>query len=524
MSADFRGKLIKDLTDQTTGAYRKLISVFDHGEVYIRKYDWASTYNNSLKEVFKKNRMIPLEDQDIFDFLDSDWSTFVNGVAKQLKNTPAITWLHKGGGKINKESVDFNHLKATFYYVRTPTGKTRTSNIDAIAENAVREATINFYKKKELFSRIANLIVESGQVYEHGTRSEVIMSDDNPRSSADFGEGSQTRMEEALASGVTASGAAGTKTSNRLIASLQKELKGSFRKEKWFGVVHSLVKAKWADLFGFDSTLVSADSQAKSAVESELTLRAGMVPNLDDITHNPGTFDKALRAHLKKFLSDQDFFKNEIFKLVVKGKANPNVLNHIDGLFSASPTPKTRIEQAAVKLASAALLDSLSKNVVRKTSQGKKAENFKFKKKRNTTTSKTRGGGVATKQKTPKVTRKRGRPSKQNQALGGNAIALKELINQQLPSRILPKMQSPALVNRTGRFRHSAEVTNVVIGPRGGTQINYTYQRNPYEVFEPGSGSPLANQYRDPRKIIGGTIREIAQQIMQKKFITVRRV
>ena len=33
---------------------------------------------------------------------------------------------------------------------------------------------------------------------------------------------------------------------------------------------------------------------------------------------------------------------------------------------------------------------------------------------------------------------------------------------------------------------HSAEVTNVVIGPRGGTQIDYTYQRNPYEVFEPG--------------------------------------
>ena len=85
-------------------------------------------------------------------------------------------------------------------------------------------------------------------------------------------------------------------------------------------------------------------------------------------------------------------------------------------------------------------------------------------------------------------------------------------------------MQAPALVNRTGRFRHSAEVTNVVIGPRGGTQIDYTYQRNPYEVFEPGSGSPLANQYRDPRRIIGGTIREIAQQIMSKKFITVRRV
>lgn len=105
-----------------------------------------------------------------------------------------------------------------------------------------------------------------------------------------------------------------------------------------------------------------------------------------------------------------------------------------------------------------------------------------------------------------------------------SAIALKELLNNALPEMLLPKMQTPALVNRTGRFRHSAEVTNVRIGPKGGTQIDYTYQRNPYEVFELGSGSPLATTDRDPRKIIGGTIREIAQQIMGNKFITTRRV
>ena len=118
----------------------------------------------------------------------------------------------------------------------------------------------------------------------------------------------------------------------------------------------------------------------------------------------------------------------------------------------------------------------------------------------------------------------RGRPTKQAQAIGGNVLALKELINKLLPDAILAKMQSPALVNRTGRFRRSAEVTNAMIGPRGGVQIDYTYQREPYEVFEPGSGSPLANQYRDPRRIIGGTVREIAQSIMGKKFVRVRRV
>lgn len=138
-----------------------------------------------------------------------------------------------------------------------------------------------------------------------------------------------------------------------------------------------------------------------------------------------------------------------------------------------------------------------------------------------------KGGKKRTEKKVSKIAGTKGKVHygrKGTQVGTNNPIALKELINQQLPSRILPKMQAPALVNRTGRFRHSAEVTNVTMGPRGGTQIDYTYQRNPYEVFEPGSGSPLANQYRDPRRIIGGTIREIAQEIMGKKFITVRRM
>ena len=102
------------------------------------------------------------------------------------------------------------------------------------------------------------------------------------------------------------------------------------------------------------------------------------------------------------------------------------------------------------------------------------------------------------------------------------AVALKELLNQVLPDMLLAKMQAPALVNRTGRFRNSAEVTNTMIGPRGGVQVDYTYQRNPYEVFEPGGR--LYTPDRNPQKIIGETIREVAQQIMGRKFIKTRRV
>lgn len=107
---------------------------------------------------------------------------------------------------------------------------------------------------------------------------------------------------------------------------------------------------------------------------------------------------------------------------------------------------------------------------------------------------------------------------RQNQKSG---VALKELINAALPEALLQRMHPPALRNRTGRFRQSAEVTNVNIGQRGGTQIDYTYMRDPYQTFEPGGA--MGSTGRDPRRLIGGTVREIAQQITGNKFITTRR-
>lgn len=102
------------------------------------------------------------------------------------------------------------------------------------------------------------------------------------------------------------------------------------------------------------------------------------------------------------------------------------------------------------------------------------------------------------------------------------ALSLKNILDAALPQRVAEKMQSPALQYRTGRFANSAEVTNVAIGPRGGTEIEYTYQRNPYETFEPGGR--MGSTDRDPRRIIGESIREIAQQVMGNRFVRTRRV
>ena len=91
-----------------------------------------------------------------------------------------------------------------------------------------------------------------------------------------------------------------------------------------------------------------------------------------------------------------------------------------------------------------------------------------------------------------------------------------------LPQAVAMKMQPPALRYRTGRFANSARVTQVMQGPRGGLQADYTYMRDPYETFEPGG--KMGSRQRDPRRIIGQTIREIVAQAMQNKFIKTRRV
>lgn len=100
-------------------------------------------------------------------------------------------------------------------------------------------------------------------------------------------------------------------------------------------------------------------------------------------------------------------------------------------------------------------------------------------------------------------------------------LLIKDLINKILPRAIEANMGSPRLNMQTGKFARSAKVDNVIIGPRGGLYIGYTYPQSPYGVFEPGHGrAPWANQYRDPRHIIGKSIREIVATNMRGQMVS----
>jgi hypothetical protein len=129
-------------------------------------------------------------------------------------------------------------------------------------------------------------------------------------------------------------------------------------------------------------------------------------------------------------------------------------------------------------------------------------------------------GGKASKGTAKKVNATKGK-SVTRAKTAQSPIALRNLLNEMLPQMVASKMTSPALRFRTGRFANSARVENVNVGPRGGIDVDYTYMRDPYETFEPG-GKQGSTQ-RDPRKIIGASIRELAMGILGRQPTTIRR-
>jgi len=112
---------------------------------------------------------------------------------------------------------------------------------------------------------------------------------------------------------------------------------------------------------------------------------------------------------------------------------------------------------------------------------------------------------------------KKARPSTQM-----SPVHLMAILNQKLPETVLKNMGAPRLENQTGRFAQSARVTEVSQTARGFPSIGYTYQRQPYGVFESTSGSNFASLDRDPRPLIDSSIREIAAQLTIGRFYTRR--
>ena len=104
--------------------------------------------------------------------------------------------------------------------------------------------------------------------------------------------------------------------------------------------------------------------------------------------------------------------------------------------------------------------------------------------------------------------------------INSQPLALIQAFNAKLPDKIAANMKSPRLNYRTGRFADSVKVLDIQSTPQGFLSFGYTYQKNPYQTFEPGfaQGDPD----RDPRKLIDRSMREIAAEFAIGRFYTRR--
>lgn len=113
--------------------------------------------------------------------------------------------------------------------------------------------------------------------------------------------------------------------------------------------------------------------------------------------------------------------------------------------------------------------------------------------------------------------------TKKNSPPRQNLLALQTLLNAKLPEEVRRNMGPPGLTNITGKFANSVRVTDISTTAKGFPSIGYTYDKNPYQIFELGKGkAPWATAQRDPRKLIDRSIREIVAQQLVGRFFTRR--
>jgi len=97
------------------------------------------------------------------------------------------------------------------------------------------------------------------------------------------------------------------------------------------------------------------------------------------------------------------------------------------------------------------------------------------------------------------------------------------MINKKLPQTVEKNMRSPRLQNQSGRLAKSVEIKDVIQTRKGFPSFGYTYDKDPYQIFEVGKGlEPWATPDRDPRRLIEGSIREIAADMALGRFFTRR--
>lgn len=514
MSKALRNKLFQELEKKATkrlSTYTKLKNVgafFDEGTTIISKENFMNEISN-WRDRSISNVQYNLTPEEVFEVsaYNGEWADRGKEIYKRMEKLSKEgkqKWrLHipKGVSK----SLGWNTNEIVFHYTR----KTKGTNYNL-------ESVFNTRLKKVVKDVINDSKIKID--YSHGKTLPKDFKGQNADLSDNF------------------HGSAGTLSHRKVEGALTKIFKAyTGPKDDMFVTVARLFEAKFEDMF--DTQLILEGKRSKRADSSTVRYRGQLVFTKDG--KNPSAPDKEVLDHFKEFIGRDpeaamtDLFAEEVMRLC---KVD---LNKAQDLWSASPGPLDRANIMKQALAAEGLLTVKGKLDKRSKRVGKGGGldmrmkvNKEFIKKMKTLkitpgTTKGRSSKKMKKMVTSTVgtiARKKERVRTRDTAKTTQSpLHLQAMLEALLPQVVASKMGTGgALRYQTGRFANSVEPTQVMVGPRGGVHVDYTYMKYPYQTFEPGfkQGSTL----RDPRKIIGESVREIAQSIIGNKFLKVRRV
>ena len=294
--------------------------------------------------------------------------------------------------------------------------------------------------------------------------------------------------------------------------------------DKTLGMLTKVLKGTLTDYFNYDHSV--NQNRSMTQILDEFVIQGSIYPS--ELGQNTGAFDSGIADLFRRTFGSkkgQDEFVR-IAQKYVKGLGGKG--KRAQKLWSDSQGPVDALEAISKKQ----IIDNLfphktTPNMRYKVNKklaksGRKALKKKKGKVRTEKGNKASAGGKSI--AAASVARTRLKKNAQQRSQGKTAqspIELRNLLNEMLPEMVASKMTSPALRFRTGRFANSARVENVTVGSRGGIGVDYTYMRDPYETFEPGNKQ--GSTHRDPRKIIGASIRELAMGILGRQPTTIRR-
>ncbi len=248
-----------------------------------------------------------------------------------------------------------------------------------------------------------------------------------------------------------------------------------------------------------------------------------------------GNIDSISHREIKRLITDGEQIVTK------KGKLTANYVSVI-AFQSGTDNIKDSVEEKAVKAVfrkfigelTPDLLDMKGSSTLKEKTAAVLVDNFKGKKGikvkskpvklKTKTKSKGKGAKVsASVALSSKRLKSKKKKSKAKSSAASQPLAMVAMLNKKLPDTVRKNMSTPRLVNRTGRFADSVKVVDVMPTPQGFPSFGYTYQKNPYQVFEEGEGTPpWADGNRDPRDLIDKSIREIAAEFAIGRFYTRR--